>query len=161
MTGINLQSSETRDVGKLTLEVGGQAENVTVGAEVTPIQLASAERSASITGEQLVNIQLKGRDVFGFTSLVPGVLEPTTRDYTTWFRWPAFHQRRAETTECHRRRLRWWIEDRAAALVNPNMDAVSEVKVLSNGFRRSSGGMLAARSASYQERDESTRGSAA
>ena len=34
---IQLVSSETRDLGKLALEVGAQAENVTVTADVTPI----------------------------------------------------------------------------------------------------------------------------
>src|SRR5687767_4030771 len=82
---IQLVSSETRDLGRVALEVGTQTESVTVTAEVTPVQVASSERGATVTGDQLQNIQLKGRDIFGFASILPGVLDTnTSRDFTTW-----------------------------------------------------------------------------
>ena len=70
---IRLVSSETRDLGRLALEVGTQTENVTVTAEVTPVQVVSSERGATVTRNQLQNIQLKGRDIFGFASILPVV----------------------------------------------------------------------------------------
>src|SRR5262245_56189433 len=39
---ITLLSGEVRDLGKLTLEVGGRAETINVTADVTPVQTASS-----------------------------------------------------------------------------------------------------------------------
>ena len=53
LNGIELASSETRDLGRLGLQVGGVTETVSVTAEATPVQTASSERSASILPQQL------------------------------------------------------------------------------------------------------------
>jgi len=82
--GINLSSSETRDLGRISLQIGSVAETVSVTAEATPIQTASSEKSATIEGTQLNMIALKGRDFFGFLSLIPGVVDTSTsRDVTS------------------------------------------------------------------------------
>ena len=136
---IQLVSSETRDLGKLALEVGTQAENVTVTADVTPIQFASAERSATVTGDQLQNIQLKGRDVFGFTSILPGILDTNnSRDFTTWTSMRDISINGAPSGSKNVTIDGVNVIDEGAnqnAFVNPNIDAVSEVRVLTNGFQ--------------------------
>jgi hypothetical protein len=147
---IQLVSSETRDLGKLALEVGTQAENVTVTAEVTPIQFASAERSATVTGDQLQNIQLKGRDVFGFTSILPGILDTNNnRDFTTWTSMRDISINGAPSGSKNVTIDGVNVIDEGAnqnAFVNPNIDAVSEVRVLTNGFQaefgRNAGGTI-------------------
>src|SRR5258706_5215561 len=53
LSGIELASSETRDLGRLVLQVGGVTESVMVTAQATPVQTASSERSASVLPQQL------------------------------------------------------------------------------------------------------------
>ncbi|MEO8370009.1 MAG: TonB-dependent receptor [Candidatus Solibacter sp.] len=72
---IALAAQETRDVGRLTLTLGATTDTIAITAEATPIQLASSEKSQAIDGRQLNDITLKGRDVFGYLKLVPGVID--------------------------------------------------------------------------------------
>jgi len=44
---ITVEANQTRDVGKLSLEIGNTSETITVMAEAQPIQLASSEKSRS------------------------------------------------------------------------------------------------------------------
>src|SRR4051812_27867550 len=81
---IVLAAQETRDVGRLTLSLGNTTEQISITAEATPIQLASSEKSQTIDGNQLNDITLKGRDLFGYLKLVPGVIDTTAaRDVTS------------------------------------------------------------------------------
>ena len=80
-----LLSGETRDLGRLVLEVGTLAEAVTVTAEVTPVNTSTSSLQRSITGDQLTMIQVKGRDIFGMMKILPGVSDTTfSRDYAAW-----------------------------------------------------------------------------
>ncbi len=72
---ITVEANQTREVGKLTLEIGNTSETVTVTAEAQSIQLASSEKAEAITGVQLSNVTLKGRDIFGYLKLIPGVID--------------------------------------------------------------------------------------
>src|ERR1700732_2738266 len=60
LTDIDLVSSETRNVRKLVVQVGGATEQITVTALATPVQTSSSERSASVLQEQLQDLGLKG-----------------------------------------------------------------------------------------------------
>jgi hypothetical protein len=80
---VSLSSGETRDMGRIKLEVGSVNEQMAVNAEATPVQTKSSEKSSLVDGEQLNRIPLKGRDLFGFMSLIPGVLDTTNRDVTS------------------------------------------------------------------------------
>jgi hypothetical protein len=75
---IVLASSETRDLGRLTMQLGTITEEVSVTATATPVQTASSERSALIDSNQLQDVALKGRDPFGFLRLLPGVVDTAT-----------------------------------------------------------------------------------
>jgi len=80
---IILAASETRDLGTLSLQIGNLTESISVTAEATPIQLASSEQSHLIDANQLSNVTLKGRDLFGYMRLIPGVIDTTAaRDVT-------------------------------------------------------------------------------
>ena len=74
LTGINLAASETRNLGQIVLEVGNVVDTVTVTAEATPVQTGSAERSALVDATQLTTVALKGRDLFGYMKLIPGIV---------------------------------------------------------------------------------------
>jgi hypothetical protein len=147
---IGLQSSDVHDVGTLVLQVGTQSESVTIAAESAQVQTASSERSATVTGEQLQDIQLKGRDVFGFAGLLPGVLDQNnSRDYTTWtsmkdigINGALFSSKNVTIDGVN-------VIDEGANqndFVNPNIDAVAEVRVLANSFQaeygRNNGGTI-------------------
>jgi len=80
---ISLSSGETRDIGRITLEVGSVNEQMAVAAEATSVQTKSSERSSLVDYEQLNRITLKGRDLFGFMSLIPGVVDTTNREVTS------------------------------------------------------------------------------
>ena len=75
MKDIELASSETRDLGKLVLQIGALAEEISVTAAATPVQTASSERSALIDSTQLNEVTLKGRDPFGYMRMVPGIVD--------------------------------------------------------------------------------------
>ena len=78
-------TGETRDLGKLALQVGVRSESVTVTAEVTPVQTTASNLSRTVTGDQLTAIQVKGRDIFGMMKILPGVIDTTaSRDFAQW-----------------------------------------------------------------------------
>jgi hypothetical protein len=74
-SNVMVSANETRDAGKLALAIGNTSEKISVVAEATAIQLASSEKSQLVDGKQLNDITLKGRDVFGYLKLVPGVID--------------------------------------------------------------------------------------
>ncbi len=71
--GIGLASSDVRDLGRIVLTLGAVTEEVSVTAVATPIQTASSEKSSLVDGNQLNQIALRGRDLFGYLKLIPGV----------------------------------------------------------------------------------------
>ena len=81
----NLLGGEVRELGRLVLTAGGVTESVTITAEVTPVQTANSALTRNITGDTLVSVQVKGRDVFGMMKILPGVMDShTSRDYAQW-----------------------------------------------------------------------------
>jgi hypothetical protein len=68
LKNIPVTSSEFRALGKISLQIGDLRESVSVTADQDSVQLMSAERSGTVTGAQLNNIALKGRDFFAFLS---------------------------------------------------------------------------------------------
>lgn len=77
MEKIEVTAAEVRTLGNLTLAVGETKDSVTVTAEATPIQLGSAERSGLVSGSQLNEIAIKGRDLMAFLKTIPGVVDPS------------------------------------------------------------------------------------
>src|SRR6185437_1284173 len=63
-TGIQVTANEERSLGQIRLEVGRVNETVTVTSDSTVIELATGERSGTLSGEQLNAIALRGRDIF-------------------------------------------------------------------------------------------------
>jgi len=80
---VTVEANQVRDIGKLSIEIGNTSETITVVAEAQQIQLASSEKAQAITGTELNDVTLKGRDLFGYMKLVPGVIDTTaSRDVT-------------------------------------------------------------------------------
>jgi len=75
MKDIAITANERRSLGDITLQVGQVQERIEVAAEATPVQTASSERAASVSGDQLLNLGIKGRDFLGLLSILPGVVD--------------------------------------------------------------------------------------
>lgn len=72
---VMLSAAETLPVGKLAMEIGQMAEQVTITEQGAPVQVASSERAGVITGAQLENLMVKGRNAMSLLSLMPGVVD--------------------------------------------------------------------------------------
>src|SRR6266567_941652 len=74
-TGIAIGSGEQRSLGQIKLQVGQVSETINVTAEVVTVNLTSGEQGGTLTGDQLDQIALRGRDLFDAISLLPGVVD--------------------------------------------------------------------------------------
>ncbi len=151
LDGIELASSETRDLGKQVLQVGGVTETVKIEAEATPVQTASSERGASILPQQLQDLSLKGRDAFGMMQLLPGVMDGQVgkRDLTNAYSMGmiSINGMSPQTINVSVDGVTEMDEGgNYTAFVTPNMDAIAEMRVLTNGYQaeygRQSGGSI-------------------
>jgi hypothetical protein len=74
--GIVLSAADKLNAGDLVLQVGTTTETVAVNADAGQIQLQSnsGERSDLITGKQLNDVAINGRNVLDYMKLIPGVI---------------------------------------------------------------------------------------
>ncbi len=145
---INLASSETRDLGTISLEIGNVSEQITVEALTTPVQVASSEKAALIDGRQLNLVALKGRDLFGFMVLIPGVVDTANRDVTSPNGFGGI------TINGNTSAKNFTVDgitdvdtgSNGTIHYEPNMDAIQEVRVLTSNYQaefgRNSGGTI-------------------
>ena len=70
---VEVTANEVRDLGRIRLALGAQTDHVTVVAATESIQTASSENSKLIDNNQLTNITLKGRDLFGLMVMLLNV----------------------------------------------------------------------------------------
>ncbi|MGD0778308.1 MAG: carboxypeptidase-like regulatory domain-containing protein [Candidatus Solibacter sp.] len=152
---IVVAANETRDIGKVTLTLGSGTETITVTAEAAAIQLASSEKATAIDGGQLSNVTLRGRDIFGYLKLVPGVIDNSygttnagNRDVTS----P--NAIRGITINGNTSALNFTVDgitdmdtgSNTTIHYEPNADAVQEMKVLTSNYQaefgRNSGGTI-------------------
>jgi hypothetical protein len=138
-----------RDLGNLTLTPGGVEETVEVRAEVTPVQVSTSARQASVTAEQLQNIQMKGRDIYGLLAVIAGVQDANfSRDFTSWTSANNITINGAPVTSNNIMidGIAQRDEYGTNAFVNPNIDAIAEVQVVATGYTaengRSNGGLV-------------------
>jgi hypothetical protein len=71
---VPLDANDKLALGTLTLQVGALTEAVEVTAEAALLQTESVERSAIITGKQIENIEVNGRNPLDLAKLAPGVV---------------------------------------------------------------------------------------
>ena len=149
VTDVPLAPAEIRSLEKLQLKLGQLTESVTVTADTAVVQTATSSRMATVTAEQLTNIQMKGRDLFGLLTVVPGVQDTNlNRDFSTWTSMGAITINGMPNTAKNVVVDGVSVVDELGtnAMVNPNIDAVGEVQVISNGFTaengRSNGGLI-------------------
>jgi len=147
---IVIAAQEIHELGRLGLQVGSVNESVTVMAEATAIQLASSEKSAGIDANQLEKITLKGRDLFAFIAMVPGVIDTTSsRDVTTPNAIGGIYINGNNGSK-----INFTVDgitdldtgSNSTVHYEPNMDSIEELKVLTTNyaaeFGRNSGGTI-------------------
>ncbi len=79
---INLDANDKLALGDLSLEVGSVTESIEISAQTVLLQAESVERSATISGKQLENIEVNGRNALDLAKLVPGVARlPQAQSY--------------------------------------------------------------------------------
>jgi len=74
-SSIELSAGDQRSLGVIRLQLGEVTESISVVAEANPVMLASGERSSVMTGEELSEIALRGRDFMDAVGLLPGVID--------------------------------------------------------------------------------------
>lgn len=147
---LHLTSSEVRDLGTLTLPIGETREVVTVETQATPVQVASGERSGIVTGSQLNNLALKGRDFFALMQTVPGVVDTkSSRETTTNTSNTGIYINGARDNQKNFTVDGMTTHDthsNGSTPFVPNMDAIAEVRILSGNYQaeygRSAGGVI-------------------
>ncbi len=158
-TAIAVGASETRDLGKLTLAIGNTTEKIEVVAEATAVQLSSSEKAQEVDSQQLEDVTLKGRDLFGYMKLVPGVIDRAgllgdpgagNRDVASE------NGIRAITINGNSSALNFTVDgitdmdtgSNGTLHYEPNIDAIQELKILTSNYQaefgRNSGGTITA-----------------
>ena len=136
-------SGETRDLGRLVLEVGTLAEAVTVTAEVTPVNTTTGSLQRNITGDQLTMIQVKGRDIFGMMKILPGVSDTTfSRDYAAWQSGRGLSINGGNSLNKNTTIDGVPVGEEGGdgtTHVTPNIDSIGEVTVITNGYTAENG----------------------
>jgi len=150
-SGIQLTPGEIRNLGTIVLTLGALTESVSVVDTPAVVQTASGEVSATVTGTQINDLALKGRDFLGLVSLVPGVVDDgsKTRDSTAPNAVGGIYINGA------RSQMKNFTVDGVTDLdtgsnntlhYEPNMDSIAEVKVLTSNYQaeygRSAGGLI-------------------
>ena len=122
----------------VTLQIGSITERTTVSAEdVTEVGTQTSELAGIVTGRQITQLQLNGRDFTQLIALVPGVSNQGTEDQPASFRFQSF------SVNGGRVEYNNWEVDGGDVLdngsntflnVNPSIDAIAEVRVLTSNY---------------------------
>ena len=72
-SNIALDANDKISIGDITLQVGAVTDVVEVSGTTVALQTESVERSATINGTQIANLETNGRNPLDMAKLVPGV----------------------------------------------------------------------------------------
>jgi hypothetical protein len=141
MREVVLTANERRSLGNVSLQVGEVEQRVEVTAETSYVQTASSERAGLISGDQVLNLAVKGRDFLGLMSTLPGVLDMNvgSREVVmTGNVLNGLHINGGRTNS-----VMYALDgissvdtgSNSSVQNAPNMDAISEVKVLTSNYQ--------------------------
>src|SRR5664280_250958 len=150
VNGIQVAMQEVHNVGKAVLQIGSLAESISVTADAAQVQLASSDKSQTVDAGALKDLTLKGRDLFGYPKLVPGVIDTAgSRDVTSHGAISGMSINGAPSATIGFAVDGIADQDTGSSTslqVEPNLDAIQELKVLTSNyaaeFGRNSGGMI-------------------
>ena len=137
---ISLASSEKLELGAIMLQLGDIKDTVQVTGEATPVQVASAEKSALITGTQMNNITMKGRDFLAIVSLTAGVVDAAaSRDAPATFnstgQMSVNGGRGTQTNVAIDGVSTLDTGSTSWSMGQPNMETIAEVRVLTSNYQ--------------------------
>jgi hypothetical protein len=143
LNDIMVTIGETRDLGKLVLEVGVRTETITVTAEATPVQTSASTLQRTVTGDQLTMIQVKGRDIFGMMKILPGVIDTTaSRDFAQWSSGRGLSINGGNSLNKNTTIDGVPVGEEGGdgtTHITPNIDAIGEVTVITSGYTAENG----------------------
>jgi hypothetical protein len=137
----------SRRVADFQLEVGDLTETISVTAVTSQVETQSGDVSRVITGEQVNNIALNGRNYAQLLQLLPGAVIQATDSFAIGLSatGQAINGVRSPST--------YFLVDGAdnmdngangATITNPSLDTISEVKVLTASYSAEFGGRAGA-----------------
>jgi len=136
-SGIKLDVNDKLGLPPISLEVGATGESVTVEANAVQLQTITAERSGVVTGRQMIDLALNGRNLTGLLKTVAGANIDTNN----------FNGQRTD-------QMNYTVDGQlvidsgvnALTVQRINVDAIAEFKVSSNSqgaeFGRNSGAQV-------------------
>ncbi|MBI4889552.1 MAG: TonB-dependent receptor [Acidobacteria bacterium] len=137
---IVVTSGEIRTLGQVQLQVGEVRESVSVEAVAVAVQTSSAEKSGVITGSQLNDIAVRGRDFFTYLATIPGIVDNLSQRRET----SSPDSIRGTFINGGRENQKNLTVDGVTDMdtgsnstihFQPNMDAISEVKVMTSNYQ--------------------------
>ncbi|HVY93650.1 MAG TPA: TonB-dependent receptor, partial [Bryobacteraceae bacterium] len=155
---IEVQTSATRDIGRVAMELGNITDQITVTADAANVELSSSEKAHSVDNTQIENIPSRGRDLFAFIGTLPGMIDTNNQNPGVGTGSHDFRNAYSVgglSMNGNTSMMNVTVDGLTGMDVgcgncllegNPNMDAVSEVKVLSSNYSaeygRNSGGTI-------------------
>jgi Carboxypeptidase regulatory-like domain len=138
LTALEILASEFHSAGNIVLHVGQASETLVVAETVAPVQLASGERSDTITGSQLNDIAVKGRDFVSYLSTLTGIIDTNaSRDAMQRNALSGIHINGGRDSQALLVVDGMPLIDAGnnGAPSEPNMDAIAEVRVLLSNYQ--------------------------
>ncbi len=146
-----VNANEVRSTPTIALQIGTMQESINVTAEATTLQTESAERSGLVSGSQIQNLALRGRDFFTLLATIPGVVDDgSMRRETT-----SPNSIQGTFINGQRDNQKNFTVDGISSMdsgsnytvhFQPNMDAIQEVKILTSNYQaeygRNAGGVV-------------------
>lgn len=144
---LHVAPSDSIALGDLALTIGDVADTVEVKAEIGLVQTASGDRSNLIDSKDITDLMARGRDVMYLLQLMPGTVDDATgSDILGAFNTPTMDGIRSNYNALNIDGLSGNTARGSNAQSPINMDAIKEVKVLTNSysaeFGTASGGVI-------------------
>jgi outer membrane receptor protein involved in Fe transport len=130
-----LSSNERLSAGTLALQVGSVTQSITVEAAVTPVQTTSAENSGGLDVHQLDNELAIGRDFMALVRLIPGVVGGNGASSLGTSTTPYVNGLRNVYNSANLDGVSGTPRPGQSMDTSPNLDAISEVKMLTAGYQ--------------------------
>ena len=84
-TDLQLDQNQIMNLGNLGLQLGSTTDSITISAEVPLVETTTANKSFTITGKQVTDMSLNGRDFQSLMRTLPGVVSNDRTDFRLAF----------------------------------------------------------------------------
>lgn len=147
--GIIVPAQQPASAGKLTLQAGAGTESNSSPAAIVQLQPAATARASEIQSDDFELLPRKGRDMFDYLRLIPGVVDTAlSRDV------PASSAIQGISIDGNTSAINFNVDgvtdldtgSNDLVHVEPNVDSIQEISVLENNYQaeygRNSGGII-------------------